>query len=80
MYGTLVQGFANYSGQPTSGSYLLAVLMLAVVVVIQLFVVRFLWNNVLVRVTTIAKPIPSLLYALGLLVLVAMILPGSVLG
>jgi hypothetical protein len=54
--------------------------MLAVVVVIQLFVVRFLWNNVLVRVTTIAKPIPSLLYALGLLVLVAMILPGSVLA
>ena len=45
-------------------------------IVIQLFVVQLLWNTVLTRVVTVVKPLPSLLYTLGLLVLVAMVSPG----
>ena len=54
----------------------MALLAIIAVVVIQLFVVKFLWNTVLVRVLSVAKPLPSLLYTLGLLVLVAMVCPG----
>lgn len=59
-----------------SGSVFLGLIAVVAVVVIQLFVVKFLWNTVLVRVLSVAKPLPSLLYTLGLLVLVAMLFPG----
>jgi len=74
LYSAFVNGsdrFADSNGSPA-----LAVLAIAAVIVIQLFVVKFLWNTVLVRVVSVAKPIPSLLYALGLLVLVTMLFPG----
>jgi hypothetical protein len=79
VYSAIVNGADRFEGSQQSGSVVLAALAILAILVIQLFVVRFLWNTVLVRVTSIAKPIPSLLYTLGLLVLVAMVLPGSVL-
>ena len=79
MYGTLYSAFVNGSDRfsDSNGSPALAVLAIIAVVVIQLFVVKFLWNTVLVRVVSVAKPLPSILYTLGLLVLMAMLFPGT---
>jgi uncharacterized protein YqhQ len=77
VYSAIVNGSDSFaSGSLGSGSVFLALLAIVAVVVIQLFVVKFLWNTVLVRVLSVAKPLPSLLYTLGLLVLVAMVCPG----
>ena len=87
MYGTIYSGFVDFiranegfeSGSSGDvGVIALAILMILVFVVVQLFIVQWLWNTVLVRVTTIVRPLPSLLYALGLLVLVALVHPGCV--
>jgi hypothetical protein len=79
MYGTLYSAFVNGSDRfaDSNGSPALAVLAIAAVIVVQLFIVKFLWNTVLVRVVSVAKPLPSILYTLGLLVLVAMLFPGT---
>jgi len=78
MYSGMFYAIANGGDGFTDGSSSVFLAALAVVafIVIQLFVVKFLWNTVLVRVTTVAKPLPSLIYTLGLLVLVAMLFPG----
>jgi len=52
--------------------------VLALVIVIQLFIIQFLWNNVLVKVVSVVRPLKSLLYTLGLLILVVMITPNAV--
>jgi len=70
------EGFAG--GTSGAGAALVAILAVVLVIVIQLVIVRWLWNTVLVRVLSIARPIPDLWYALGLLVLVAMVHPGTV--
>ena len=75
VYSAVVNGADRFSGSQEPGSVFLAVLAVAAILIVQLFIVRFLWNTVLVRVTTVAKPIPSLIYTLGLLVLVAMLFP-----
>ena len=82
MYGLVYSGMVNYAkkeGFASGGSAMpmvVAIIAIALLVVVQLFVIQWLWNTVLVRVTSIAKPIPSLLYTLGLLILVAMVHPG----
>jgi len=84
MYGLVYSNMVNYAkkeGFASGGSavpMIVAVIAIALLIVVQLFVIQWLWNTVLVRVTTIARPIPNLLYALGLLILVAMVLPGHV--
>jgi hypothetical protein len=86
MYGAIYSGFVDFirrnegfegGGPGEAGVIVLAVFLLVLLVIVQLFVVQWLWNTVLVRVTTIVKPLPSLLYAFGLLVLIALIHPGS---
>jgi len=74
LYSNLKEGFAASDSSPVAT--VLALVVIALVIVVQLFVVRWLWNTVLVRVTSVVRPIPSLLYTLGLLVLVAMVHPG----
>ena len=77
MYGALYSMVANEGfTSGGEGNVFLATLAVVLVVFVQLFIVQWLWNTVLVRVTTVVKPIPSLLYTLGLLVLVAMVHPG----
>ena len=51
-----------------------AAVAIALLIVLELFVVRWLWNNVLTRVITGVRPLPSLLYTLGLLILVQILL------
>jgi len=84
MYGLVYSNFMDFirkegfASGGDSAATVLALFGILLVIVIQLFVVQWLWNTVLVRVTTIARPIPSLLYTLGLLVLIAMVHPGAV--
>jgi len=87
MYSAVYSNLVNYaknegfvaSRTGTGGGLAVgAALLVLLLVVIQLLVVQWLWNTVLVRVVTVVRPIPSLLYTLGILVLIAMVLPGSV--
>ena len=89
MYRSVYETFYNYaqregfsSGSSASGiafdfASLFAVALLVLLIVVQLFIVRFLWNTVLVRVVSAAKPIPSLMYTLGLLVLLGLLFPTT---
>ena len=83
MYSKMYTYFANYAGQEgfssngNSGAVILATLGIILLMIVQLFIVQFLWNTVLTRVVSVTRPLPSLLYTLGLLVLVAMVLPGA---
>ena len=79
MYGTayaMFKDFGRDNSGDSAGAVVLASLAVLVLVVVQLFVIQWLWNTVFVRVVTFARPLPSLLYTLGLLVLVAMVHPG----
>jgi hypothetical protein len=49
-----------------------------VVIAIQCFIVQWLWNNVLVGALSVARPLRSALHALGLLILLGLIHPGTV--
>ena len=76
VYSAIVNGTDSFSDMNGSGGVLVAVLVVVALLALQLLIVRFLWNTVLVRVVSGVRPIPSLIYTLGLLVLVAMVLPG----
>ena len=52
-----------------------AILAILVLVVIQVFIVQFLWNRVLTSVVPGVKPLKSFVYTLGLLILLAMLFP-----
>ncbi len=58
-------------GASGAGSMLAGLLAVALVVVIQLFIVQFLWNNVLTRCVSVVRPLKTLLETLGLLILLA---------
>jgi hypothetical protein len=83
MYGSVYSYFMNYarregfaSSGDSAGASVLALIMIALLIVVQLFIVRWLWNTVFVRVVSFARPIPSLLYTFGFLLLIAMVHPG----
>ena len=83
MYGLVYSNFMDYikkegfsSTGGDGGAVILATIAVVLLVIVQLFIVQWLWNNVLMRVSTIVRPLPSLLYTLGLLVLIAMLFPG----
>jgi hypothetical protein len=84
MYCQLYQSFVNSAqenfagGTSSGGAVLAALLAIALVIVVQLFAIQWLWNTVLVRVVSIVRPLPSLLYTLGLLLLIAFVHPASV--
>ena len=60
------------------GAAIVALVTVALLVFVQLFIVRWLWNTVLVRTVSIVRPLPDLWYTLGFLVLMAMIHPSTV--
>ncbi len=87
MYGLVYSNFMDYikregfaasrQGGDSMGAVFLGLLGVLLLIAIQLFIVQWLWNNVLVRTVSGVKPLPSLLYTLGLLLLIAMLFPGS---
>jgi len=83
MYASAYTYFANYARQEgfsshgDSGALIVAGLGILLLLLVQLLIVQWLWNNVLTRVVPGVKPLPSLIYTLGLLVLVDLLLSGS---
>ncbi len=65
------EGFATQQGSAVDS--IAAFLALIIMVVVQLWIVRFLWNNVLVRTVSIVRPLKTLLETFGLLLLFAML-------
>ena len=81
MYGTVYkplankvkEGFQSYQGSAVDG--IAAFLAMLLVLVLQLLIVKFLWNNVLVGLVSVVRPFKSLLQVFGFLLLSAMIFP-----
>jgi hypothetical protein len=65
-------------GTSDTGAIIAALIAVLVLIVIQLLIVQFLWNAVLVPTVSVVRPLKSLLQTLGLLILFALIVPGSV--
>jgi uncharacterized membrane protein (DUF485 family) len=59
----------------SGGNRLLLLIMLVVYLLLILMIGKWLWNNVLCRTITIAKPMPNVLTLLGLVILLELILP-----
>jgi hypothetical protein len=82
MYGYVYSSVANadsfQGGSSAAGSMLAGFLAVAVIIAIQLIIVQYLWNNVLVRCVSVVKPLKTLLETLGLLILLAFLMPGCV--
>jgi len=52
-----------------------ALLGIFILLIVQIFIVQFLWNRVLTSVIPGVKPLKSFMYTLGLLILMAMLFP-----
>ena len=79
MYGLVYNTVENFAGGTSdAGAVLVAFLAVAAVIAIQCFIVQWLWNNVLVGALSVARPLRSVLHALGLLILIGLIHPGTV--
>ena len=63
------------NGDKQKMSPLYIVLFLTIYLVLVLIAGQFLWNEVLCKVTTICKPMPSLLHLLGLILLLDLLVP-----
>ena len=74
---TVKEGFES-GGTNSANAALIAALVVLIFVAIQLVVVQFLWNRVLTHVVPAVRPLRSLLESLGLLILIAMLVPGCV--
>ena len=78
MYGLVFNTVENFAGGTSeAGAFLVALLAVVVVIAIQCFIVQWLWNNVLVGALSVARPLRSVLHALGLLILIGLIHPGT---
>ena len=66
------EGFTTQQGSAVDS--IAAFLALIIMVVVHLWIVRFLWNNVMTKVVTVVRPIKTLLETFGLVLLVAMLL------
>ena len=71
----IYEGFAG--GTSEAGALLAAFLAVVLIIVVQLFVVQWLWNVVLVPAVSVVRPLKTLLQTFGLLILIALIHPGS---
>jgi len=79
MYGLVYNTVEHFAGGTSDGgAVLIAFLAVTAVIAIQCFIVQWLWNNVLVGALSVARPLRSVLHALGLLILLGLMLPGSV--
>ena len=81
-YSAVYNGIAKkdsfQGGTSDAGAIIAASVAVLVLILVQLFVVQFLWNAVLVPNVSVVRPLKTLLQTLGLLILFALIVPGSV--
>jgi hypothetical protein len=84
MYQSIYNAVANrdsfQGGTSGVGAVISGFLAIVVVLLIQLLLIQFLWNAVLVPTVSVVRPLKTLLQTLGLLILVAMIHPASVIA
>lgn len=85
MYGLVYSNMLDYAkkegfagGTSGGGAVIVALLTILLLIIVQLFIVQWLWNTVMVRVLSVARPIPNLWYTLGFLLLLAIVHPGTV--
>jgi hypothetical protein len=78
VYNSIAKRDSFQGGTSDAGAVIAAGIAVLVLIVIQLFVVQFLWNAVLVPTVSVVRPLKTLLQTLGLLILLALIVPGSV--
>lgn len=65
------EGFNSHSCPVSAGTLVASVLYVVLVLVAG----RYLWDNVLCKVVTFCKPLPSLLHLLGLILLLDLLRP-----
>lgn len=80
LYNAVAKRDSFQGGTSDAGAVIAGFLAVAVVVVIQLFLIQFLWNAVLVPTVSVVRPLKTLLQTLGLLILLAMVHPSCVLS
>jgi hypothetical protein len=78
VYNSIAKKDTFQGGTSDAGAVIAAAIAVLVLIVVQLLVVQFLWNAVLVPSVSVVRPLKSLLQTLGLLILFALIVPGSV--
>lgn len=71
------QKYGEESFKNTKEMSAAALIGLVLYMFLVLFAGRYLWDNVLCKVVTVVKPIPSLLHLLGLILLIDLLHPGS---
>ena len=72
VYSAVTEGFMNHQGGSSGTSEMIAgLLAVALVVIIQLFIVQLLWNNVLTKCVSVVRPLKTILETLGLLILLS---------
>jgi hypothetical protein len=79
MYGKVYNSIAKkegFSGSSSAADVIAAGIVILLMIAVQLFIVQWLWNTVLTRAISIAKPLPSLIHTLGLLLLIGLIHPA----
>lgn len=57
---------------------LVSFITLVLILIALLFIGKFLWNNVLVDLISIAKPVKSVWQIVGLAILISMLHPGCI--
>ena len=80
LYSNIAQAFGesfdNQRQSENSNASVVALVVIVILIVVQMFVVQLLWNIVLVPLVSGVRPMKSLLSPLGLIVLLALLLPG----
>ena len=72
--------FESHNGVAPSPARMALVSFITVIIILALllFIGKFLWNNVLVDLISIAKPVKSVWQLLGFAILISMLHPGCV--
>ena len=66
---------AGFDGNDHQTSYVALVLAVIIWVMLVLFVAKYLWNTVLVKLVTVVNPSTSMFQMLGYMVLLQIMLP-----
>jgi len=78
-FGNVVDSAMGHSEKFTDVKPMSAATLVAVVLylLLVLFVGKYLWNEVMCKVVSVCKPMPSLLHLLGLILLLDLLRPSA---